>query len=73
MNLKNNIIIGLLLFITAIAPSCNEGEIKQNISDDELKSIVTRTEARFDEYCAGCHGNSIKSFAEEDWKVDHEE
>ncbi len=61
-------IITLAFFISGLLISCTDQESAKNqFSEDELKNIVARSDATFEEYCSGCHEDSIQSFADREW------
>ncbi len=62
----------LLLFavlpLTMFLISCLEEDLtKQKLSETDIKEISSRSEVVFKENCAGCHGSTIKAFANENW------
>jgi glucose/arabinose dehydrogenase len=54
----------LLLILFSACSSQNKGD---QFSDAELNGIMARSAHTFDEYCSGCHDDSLSHFAQREW------
>ncbi len=66
---KNTVVyFSLIVLLPALTVACKKDSLqKMKVSDTDLESLISRSEALYKEYCSGCHGRSMEDFAKEEW------